>query len=107
MSDVTTLTEDNFDSEVLESIIPVLVDFWAEWCVPCKRLGPVIEELSSEYSGKVKILKLNVDTAPNVASRYGISGIPAIYLFNNGDVVENMVGVQPKEKIKEMLDKQL
>ncbi len=101
------LNEDNFDCEVLESSIPVLVDFWAEWCGPCKMLTPIIEELSSEYSGKVKVMKLNVDSAPDVASRFGISGIPALYLFNNGDVADNMIGVQSKDKIKEMLDKLL
>jgi thioredoxin 1 len=107
MSDEMLLSEENFDNEVLNSSIPVLVDFWAEWCVPCKRLTPIIEELSKEYSGRVKVLKLNVDSAPETASRYGISGIPALYLFNNGEVVENMVGVQSKDKIKEMIDKVL
>jgi thioredoxin 1 len=107
MSDEMLLSEENFDNEVLNSSIPVLVDFWAEWCVPCKRLTPIIEELSKEYSGRVKVLKLNVDSAPEIAARYGISGIPALYLFNNGDVVDNCVGVQPKVKIKEMVDKVL
>ena len=107
MSDNMTLTQDNFDNEVLESDIPVLVDFWAEWCGPCKMLAPTIEEIGTEYAGKVKVMKLNVDSAPDVASRYGISGIPALYLFNMGKVVENMVGVQPKEKIEEMLKKHL
>ena len=107
MSDEINLNEGNFDCEVLESSIPVLVDFWAEWCGPCKKLTPIVEELSSEYSGKVKVMKLNVDSAPEVASRFGISGIPALYLFNKGNVVDNMVGVQSKDKIKEMLDKLL
>jgi len=107
MSDEINLTEDNFDLEVLESKIPVLVDFWAEWCGPCKRLGPVVEELSNEYSGKVKITKINVDSAPGIASRYGISGIPALYLFNNGSVVENNGRRSAEREIKEMLDKQL
>ena len=107
MIDEMILTEENFDNEVLNSSRPVLVDFWAEWCVPCKRLTPIIEELSIEYSGRVKIMKLNVDSAPEIAARYGISGIPALYLFNNGDVVDNCVGVQPKVKIKEMVDKAL
>ena len=107
MSDEMLLSEENFDNEVLNSSIPVLVDFWAEWCVPCKRLTPIIEDLSLEYSGRVKVMKLNVDSAPEIASRYGISGIPALYLFNNGDVVDNCVGMQPKVKIKEMVDKVL
>lgn len=99
------LTEENFDNEVLNSSMPVLVDFWAEWCVPCKRLIPIIEELSQEYAGRIKVMKLNVDSSPDIASRYGISGIPALYLFNDGEVVDNCVGVQPKDKIKEMMDK--
>ena len=107
MSDEMLLTEENFDNEVLNSSIPVLVDFWAEWCVPCKRLTPIIEELSLEYSGRVKVMKLNVDSSPDIAARYGISGIPALYLFNKGEVVDNSVGVQTKDKIKEMMDKVL
>ena len=105
MSDEMILTEENFDNEVLNSSIPVLVDFWAEWCVPCKRLIPIIEDLSLEYSGRIKIMKLNVDSAPDIAARYGISGIPALYLFHKGETVDNSVGVQPKDKIKEMMDK--
>ena len=105
MSDEMLLSEENFDNDVLNSLIPVLVDFWAEWCVPCKRLTPIIEELSLEYSGRVKVMKLNVDSSPDIAARYGISGIPALYLFHNGEVVDNSVGVQPKDKIKEMMDK--
>jgi thioredoxin 1 len=105
MSDEMILTEENFDNEVLNSSIPVLVDFWAEWCVPCKRLTPIIEDLSLEYSGRVKVMKLNVDSAPDIAARYGISGIPALYLFHKGEAVDNSVGVQPKDKIKEMMDK--
>ncbi len=81
MSDEMILTEENFDNEVLNSSIPVLVDFWAEWCVPCKRLTPIIEELSLEYSGRVKVMKLNVDSAPDIAARYGISGIPHFICF--------------------------
>jgi thioredoxin 1 len=105
MSDEMILTEENFDNEVLNSSIPVLVDFWAEWCVPCKRLTPIIEELSLEYSGRVKVMKLNVDSAPDIAARFGISGIPALYLFHKGEAVDNSVGVQPKDKIKEMMNK--
>jgi len=105
MSDEMLLTEENFDNEVLNSTIPVLVDFWAEWCVPCKRLTPIIEELSKEYRGRVKVMKLNVDSSPDIAAKYGISGIPALYLFNKGEAVDNSVGVQPKNKIKEMMDK--
>jgi thioredoxin 1 len=107
MSDEMLLSEENFDNEVLNSSIPVLVDFWAEWCVPCKSLTPIIEDLSLEYSGRVKVMKLNVDSSPDIAARYGISGIPALYLFNKGEVVDNSVGVQTKDKIKEMMDKVL
>ena len=105
MSGEIDVSGENFNSEVLESKIPVLVDFWAEWCVPCKRLAPIIEEVKKEYLGNVKVLKLNVDSSPDIAAKFGISGIPALYLFNKGEVVDNCVGVQSKNKIKEMIDK--
>ena len=105
MGDEIILTEENFDQEVLQSEIPVLVDFWAEWCGPCKMLAPTIEELATEYLGKTKIGKLNVDQNAKVAERYGIKGIPTLILFKNGEIVEQVVGVQPREKLKELLNK--
>lgn len=99
-----TFTDANFDKEVIKSAIPVLVDFWAEWCGPCKMLGPTIEELAKEYAGKIKIGKVNVDENPGVSSKFGIRSIPALLMFKNGEVVGQMVGAQPKASIKSRLD---
>ena len=101
------LTDDTFKQEVLKSALPVLVDFWAPWCGPCKMLGPVIEELAKEYEGKVKICKLNTDEAPNSASEYRISAIPTVLLFKGGKLVQELVGLQPKEELKRRLDELL
>jgi len=99
-----TFTDANFDKEVIKSTEPVLVDFWAEWCGPCKMLGPTIEELAKEYAGKVKIGKVNVDENPGISSRFGIRSIPTLYLFKNGEIVGQMVGAQPKASIKNKID---
>jgi thioredoxin 1 len=100
-------TDDNFEREVLQSDSPVLVDFWAAWCGPCKAIASVVEELAEEYSGKVKIGKLNVDENPNTASNYGVRSIPTLITFKGGKQEEQTIGVQPKQKIKEILDKLL
>jgi thioredoxin 1 len=100
MSDEMTLTEANFDKEVLQSSVPVLVDFWAEWCGPCRMLAPIIDELAHEFAGKAKVGKVNVDHNPAIAERYGIRGIPTLILFKNGATVEQIVGVQSKEALK-------
>jgi len=104
---VQTFTDTNFDSTVLQSGEPVLVDFWAEWCGPCKRLGPTIDALASDYAGKVTIGKLNVDDNPNTAFKFQIRGIPAVLLFKNGQVVESVIGLAPKEDLKKVIDKHL
>jgi len=98
------LTDATFEAEVIKSALPVLVDFWAPWCGPCKMLGPVIEELAKEYDGKVKICKLNTDESPNSASQYHISAIPTVLLFKGGKLVQELVGLQPKEELKRRLD---
>lgn len=105
MSDEIILTEANFEEEVLKSELPVLVDFWADWCGPCKLLAPTIEELATEYRGRAKIAKLNVDQNPAVAEKFAIRGIPTVILFHGGGIVEQAVGVQSKANLVKMLAK--
>ena len=97
-------TDDNFDTEVLKSNLPVLVDFWAEWCGPCKMIAPIVEEIAGDYAGKVKVGKVNVDFNNQVAMQYGIRGIPALLVFKGGSVANQIVGAVPKNKITEILD---
>ncbi len=97
------LSTENFEQEVIKSDIPVLIDFWAQWCSPCRILTPLIDEMANEYNGKVKICKLNVDDAPDVATRYGVMSIPTVLIFNKGQVCGESVGVVPKEKLVSML----
>ncbi len=104
MSNEIQLTDANFEQEVLKSALPVLVDFWAPWCGPCKMIGPLIEELAAEYAGKVKVCKLNTDEAQDSASKYNISAIPTLLLFKGGKVVQEMVGLQKKEELKKHLE---
>ncbi|AVW92542.1 MULTISPECIES: thioredoxin [Roseobacteraceae] len=90
------VSDDTFASEVLNSDIPVVVDFWAEWCGPCKQIGPSLEELSNEYEGKVKIVKVNVDENPNAPAQFGVRSIPALFMFKDGEVISNKIGAAPK-----------
>ncbi|MDG2366755.1 MAG: thioredoxin [Candidatus Marinimicrobia bacterium] len=101
---VKELTLENFNSEVIESDTPVLVDFWAEWCGPCRVIAPVVDEIATEYLQKVKVGKLNVDNHNQVASEYGVRSIPALLIFKNGAVANQIVGAVPKNKITEILD---
>ena len=106
MSEFTIdVNEENFDSVVMNSDKPVLVDFWAEWCGPCKMLTPTIDELAEKYKDTGSIVKINVDDSPAIATKYGIRSIPSILLFNNGDVVEQRVGAVSKDELASMLDK--
>jgi len=102
-----TFTDGNFDTSVLQAGMPVLVDFWAEWCGPCKRLAPTMEQLAADYDGKVTIGKLNVDDNPDTAIKFQIRGIPAVLLFKGGQVVETLVGLAPKEEFKKAIDRHL
>lgn len=98
------VTDDTFDAEVRQSDVPVVVDFWAEWCGPCKMIGPALEELSNEYGDNVKIVKVNVDENPNSPAQMGVRGIPALFLFKDGEVVSNKTGAAPKAALKEWID---
>lgn len=104
---VQTFTDSNFEDTVIRAGGPVLVDFWAEWCGPCKRLAPTVDALAAEYSGKVTIGKLNVDDNPNTAFKFQIRGIPALLLFKGGQVVESVVGLAPKDELKKVIDKHI
>ncbi len=105
--DVVVITDANFETEVLKSNIPVLVDFWAAWCGPCRQLAPIIDELAKEYKGKIKIGKLDTDGNNNTPVQFGITAIPTIILFKNGKVVNKMVGAKSKKDLKTALDTQL
>ena len=107
MSKEIELKEENFEAEVLKSDIPVLVDFWATWCGPCKMIAPVIAEIAEELSGKIKVGKVNVDENQSLAANYGIRSIPTLILFKNGETVEQIIGAQPKNTILELINKHL
>ena len=98
------VTDATFDAEVKNSDIPVVVDFWAEWCGPCKQIGPALEELSTEFEGKVKIAKVDVDNNPNAAAAMGVRGIPALFIFKDGQVVSNRAGAAPKAALQSWIN---
>ena len=102
---IVTLTDTNFDQEVLKAATPVLVDFWAEWCGPCKMVAPILDELASEYDGKVKIGKVNIDEFQGLATQYGIRAIPTLLLFKEGQVADQIVGLRSKRDFKTKLDR--
>lgn len=107
MSFTKPVTDAEFESTVLQSETPVLVDFWAEWCGPCKALGPVLEQVAEQMGEKVKVVKVNVDQNPNAPAKYGVRGIPTMILFKSGSEIEQIVGNQPKENIVAMLNKHI
>ena len=105
MANVTAVADDTFEHEVLKSSTPVLIDFWAPWCAPCRAIAPIVEELSSTYAGKLKVVKMNVDDNPKTPSRYGVRGIPNLILFQNGEVKEQIVGAVPKAQLVKVIDR--
>ena len=104
---IIELTDGNFEQEVLKSELPVLVDFWAEWCAPCRMIAPVVEEIANEYAGRLKVGKLNVDYNPQTAMKYGIMSIPTLMLFHGGRVVDQIIGAVPKRVLVSKLEKYL
>ncbi len=105
MSNAKAVTDSEFKVEVLDSNIPVLVDFWAVWCGPCQMMGPVIDALAGEYEGKVKIMKINVDENPQTPAQYGVRGIPTLIVFKGGQEIQRIVGAQPKNNVEDALKK--
>ena len=101
------VTDETFDAEVKNSSVPVVVDFWAEWCGPCKQIGPVLEELSSEMDGQIKVVKVDVDNNQQWASQLGVRGIPALFIFKDGEVVSNRAGAAPKAALKSWIEESI
>ncbi len=101
---ISHLTDETFEEEVLKSNLPVLVDYWAEWCGPCKMIGPSLEEISEELAGQVEIVKLNIDDHPDTPAKYGVRGIPTMILFKGGEIADTKVGAAPKAQLKSWLE---
>ena len=106
MADIT-VTDQNFQKDVLENTLPVVVDFWAPWCMPCRMVSPIIEQLADEYKGRVAVVKMNVDENPDTSSQFAVMSIPTVMLFKNGKSVKSLVGAQSKDNYKKMIDEAL
>lgn len=107
MAGTTDVTDANFDEEVLQSQQPVVLDFWAEWCAPCRSISPIIKQLAEDYDGKLKVVKMNIDENPKTPGKYGVRAIPMVLAFRNGQVVEQLQGARPKAAFEEMVQKLL
>ncbi len=107
MADVIEVTDQTFEADVLQSDKPAVIDFWAEWCAPCRQIAPIVKELAGEYEGRVKMVKINIDEHPQAPSRYGVRAIPTLLAFQGGQVVEQMQGARPKAALEEMVQKLL
>ena len=107
MSDVAEVTDQTFDTEVLQSDKPTIIDFWAEWCAPCRAIAPIVKELAGEYGDKVNIVKMDIDANPNIPGRFGVRSIPTVLAFQGGQVVQQLVGARPKKDFDEMIAKLL
>jgi thioredoxin 1 len=105
MAETAEVTDANFEAEVLNSSTPVVLDFWAEWCAPCRAISPIIKQLADDYEGKVKVVKMNIDENPQTPGRYGVRAIPTVLAFQNGQVVEQLQGARPKAAFEEMVQK--
>ncbi len=104
MAEITDVTDATFEGEVLKSETPVLVDFWAEWCAPCRAIAPIVKELAEEYGEKIKVVKINIDESPETPGNYGIRSIPTVLAFKDGQVVSQLTGARPKGDFKELID---
>ena len=102
---ITNVTDSTFETMVLKSEVPALVDFWASWCAPCRAIAPIVDEMAQEYTGKLRVVKVNVDDNPATPGKYGVRGIPTLILFKDGKVVDQLVGAVPRNQIKELIEK--
>lgn len=107
MAEIIDVTDDTFETEVLKAQTPAIIDFWAEWCAPCRAIAPIVKELASQYEGKVKVMKMNIDENPATPGRYGVRAIPTVLAFKGGSVVEQITGARPKSAFAEMAQKLL